>query len=461
MRRESDSRTRDNPLHLDPSSQSLSSSASSSTLDIALNDEGNVRRRLSDYARHVLQRPVTRIHAPLARNANFWIDSHVMSMLPIFHGKPSKDPYRHVDELSQVCEINHIHNVSTDVMKMKLFPATLRDRAKDWFLKLGKEFTSWTEMEEEFLRKYYSVGKTTSVRKAMREFTQGPSETFHEAWERLRDLTRECPHHGVSTHELTQIFYDGLGPQDRYLLDGASGGTFMSKFEDEAMDLIKTVAENSHHNAAKPFIRGAKPKGGLIDTKSIETGMLLEKIDKMAEVPNILLYRFHIRNGSDGLAPVALQEASPYTHCSRLNHVEMYCPIMAIQGLDMYRQGLLGGQSQQGWPKYQGTYPTYFNNLVYNNPMQQQVFRRNTDQTYPPYSTGQQQNSQQQPYANARQSTYILPEQSYNQAPRPTAPSVDPILGAISQLMEQMNRMNSRGRDRGFRQDEHPYLDWQ
>ena len=49
-------------------------------------------------------------------------------------------------------------------MKMKLFPATLRDRSKDWFLKLGKEFTSWTAMEEEFLRKYYSVGKTTSVR---------------------------------------------------------------------------------------------------------------------------------------------------------------------------------------------------------------------------------------------------------------------------------------------------------
>ena len=73
-------------------------------------------------------------------------------------------------------------------------------------------------MEEEFLRKYYSVGKTTSVRKAIREFTQGTtSETFHEAWERLRDLTREYPHHGVSNHELTQIFYDGLRPQDRYL----------------------------------------------------------------------------------------------------------------------------------------------------------------------------------------------------------------------------------------------------
>ena len=75
---------------------------------------------------------------------------------------------------------------------------------------------------------------------------------------------------------------------------------------------------------------------------------------------------------------------------------------------------------------------------------QQQGFRRNTDQTYPPYSTGQQQNSQQQPYANARQSTYIPPQQSYNQAPRPIAPSSDPILGAIFQLIEQMSRMNSR-----------------
>ena len=134
MRRDSDWRTRNNPLHIDlfeHSSQSLSSSVSSSTLDVTLNDEGNVSRRLSDYVRPILQRPVTRIHAPLARNVNFMIDSHVMSMLPIFHGKPSEDPYRHVGELSNVCEINQIHNVSADVMKMKLFPATLRDRAKD------------------------------------------------------------------------------------------------------------------------------------------------------------------------------------------------------------------------------------------------------------------------------------------------------------------------------------------
>ena len=136
----------------------------------------------------------------------------------------------------------------------------------------------------------------------------------------------------MSNHELTKICYDGLGPQDRYLLDVASGGTFMSMFENEAMELIKIVVENSHYKATKPFGRGATSKGGLIDAKFVETGMLLEKIDKMAEVQNLPLDRFHIQNGSEGLAPIALQEAPPCAHCSRLDHVKMDCSIMTIQG---------------------------------------------------------------------------------------------------------------------------------
>ena len=103
------------------------------------------------------------------------------------------------------------------------------------------------------MRKYYSVGKTSTVRRAIREFSQGPGEVFYEACERLRDLLRQCPHHGIAKHEITQIFYDGLGGPDGYLLDVASGGTFMRKYEDEALELIEFVAENSHHHAAKSF----------------------------------------------------------------------------------------------------------------------------------------------------------------------------------------------------------------
>ena len=124
----------------------------------------------------------------------------------------------------------------------------------------------------------------------------------------------------------------------------------MSKYEDEDMELIKTVAENNHHNAVKPFERGAMPKGQMINTKLVETGMLLERIDKMAEVYNLLFDRLNIHNGSEGLAPVSLQEESPRVNCSRFDHVKLEFLVMAIQGQGMFRQGLSGGPTQQGQP---------------------------------------------------------------------------------------------------------------
>ena len=57
-------------------------------------------------------------------------------------------------------------------------------------------------------------------------------------------------------------------------------------------------------------------------------------------------------------------------------------------------------------------------------------------------NTGQQQ--LQQPYANPRQLMYVPQPQAYTQAPRQNAPASNPILRAISQVMEQTNRINSR-----------------
>ena len=201
----------------------------------------------------------------------------------------------------------------------------------------------------------------------------------------------------------------------------------MSKYKDDVMDLIETVAENSHHNAAKPFGRGTMPKAN--DLK-----------DKMAEVHNLLLDRLNIRNRSEGLAHVSLQEASPCATCSRFDHVEVDCPVMAIEGQGMYRQGPSGGPSRQGRPNYPGNYPNQYNTTVFNNSSQNKGYRRNNDQPYPPQYNGKQN------YPNQRQSSFIPPTQpqAYTQAPRQTTPAFDPILGAISQLMKQMMRMNSR-----------------
>ena len=68
---------------------------------------------------------------------------------------------------------------------MRLFPFTLKEKAKEWFRNLAQEFNSWSEMETIFIKKYYSPSKTTTIRELIREFTQGLGELFYEAWERL------------------------------------------------------------------------------------------------------------------------------------------------------------------------------------------------------------------------------------------------------------------------------------
>ena len=64
-------------------------------------------------------------------------------------------------------------------------------------------------------------------------------------------------------------------------------------------------------------------------------------------------------------------------NCSRFDHIELDGPVMAIQGQGMLRQGPSRGPTQQGRPNYLGTYPNYYNALVFNNPSQNAGFRRN------------------------------------------------------------------------------------
>ena len=64
----------------------------------------------------------------------------------------------------------------------------------------------------------------------------------------------------------------------------------MSKYEDQALELIELVAENSHHHVAKSFEgRRAPSKGEMLDAKAVETSMLLDKIEKLTKEQNLIM----------------------------------------------------------------------------------------------------------------------------------------------------------------------------
>ena len=94
-------------------------------------------------------------------------------------------------------------------------------------------------------------------------------------------------------------------------------------------------------------------KGHLINAKSAETGMLVERIDKMTEVQNLLLDRLNIRNSFEGLAHVFIQEASLCANFSRFDHVELDCHVLAIRGRtcieNAHQEGQLNRDDQAIW----------------------------------------------------------------------------------------------------------------
>ncbi|KAL6329452.1 hypothetical protein AAG906_020898 [Vitis piasezkii] len=58
------------------------------------------------------------------------IRPHIVPLLPIFDGMESENPYQHVKEFEEVCNTFREGGASINLMRLKLFPFTLKDKAK-------------------------------------------------------------------------------------------------------------------------------------------------------------------------------------------------------------------------------------------------------------------------------------------------------------------------------------------
>ena len=71
-------------------------------------------------------------------------------------------------------------------------------------------------------------------------------ETLYDAWERYKDLLRRCPHHGLPLWLQVQMFYNGVNPSTRQMIDAAAGGTINNKTPEEAYEFIEEMSLNNY-----------------------------------------------------------------------------------------------------------------------------------------------------------------------------------------------------------------------
>ena len=104
-------------------------------------------------------------------------------------------------------------------MKLKFFPLTLKDKAKICLnSQRPRTIKNWIEMQAEFMKKFFSMHKTNSLKSQIYTFTANDIEKFYECWERYMETITACPHHGIDTWMLVNHFYDGMSPAMEQLL---------------------------------------------------------------------------------------------------------------------------------------------------------------------------------------------------------------------------------------------------
>jgi hypothetical protein len=186
--------------------------------------------------------------APPAPAANFYEIKPALLNLVMkeqFSGTSTEDAAAHPNNFVELCEMQKYKDVESDIIKLKLFPFSLRGKAKLWLLSLTKNsIDSWAKCKDAFIGRYYPPAKIISLRSNIMKFRQFDNEHVAQAWERMKSMIKNCPTHGLTTWMIVQTFYVGLNFSSRNLLDSAAGGTFMSLTLGAATKLLDNMMVN-------------------------------------------------------------------------------------------------------------------------------------------------------------------------------------------------------------------------
>ncbi|CAL2256332.1 unnamed protein product [Prunus armeniaca] len=181
----------------------------------------------------------------------FKLKSGMIYLLSTYYGNTTEDPYMHVKQFFEICATIKIHGLDDKQIKMRLFPFSLKDKAKSWLYSLPNALIcTWDELSNKFLQKFFPAQKTNKIRKEILGFTQRKEKLF-------MNVER------------------GLLDSERMMVDATSGEGLMNKTSDEAFTLFESLSANSQqwsHNKG----RGAPMKAVVSEAV---TGPLRNKVE--------------------------------------------------------------------------------------------------------------------------------------------------------------------------------------
>nr|GEY10459.1 reverse transcriptase domain-containing protein [Tanacetum cinerariifolium] len=196
----------------------------------------------------MLQAPIEEyedaIVVPPINANNFELKQTLINLVQSNQFTGRQDPHNHLRFFNKVTSTFRHPEVPNTTIKLLLFPFSLEGEAQIWLDKEPpRSILTWEDLVSKFINQFFPPSKTTYLRNEIINFLHKPNETFNEAWERFKDLLRQCPYHGFSELHQLDTFYNALNPNDQDALDSAAGGNFLDKIPRECLSIIESKSK--------------------------------------------------------------------------------------------------------------------------------------------------------------------------------------------------------------------------
>nr|GEZ09760.1 reverse transcriptase domain-containing protein [Tanacetum cinerariifolium] len=196
---------------------------------------------------------------------NFELKQTLINLVQSNQFTGRQDPHNHLRFFNKVTSTFRHLEVPNKTIKLLLFPFSLEGEARTWLdKKPPRSILTWEDLVSKFINQFFPPSKTTYLWNEIINLLRKPNETFNEAWERFKDLLRQCPHHSFFELHQLDTFYNALNPNDQDALDSAAGGNFLDKIPRESsledkLDIRMNRFEKSLNDMKASFVTPTAP----------------------------------------------------------------------------------------------------------------------------------------------------------------------------------------------------------
>nr|GEU62206.1 hypothetical protein [Tanacetum cinerariifolium] len=182
------------------------------------------------------------------------VTTAMTAILKQFQAKPPPAPVKAVEETCVTCG------------------------ARRWLEKEPpRSITTWKDLVSKFINEFFPRSRKINLRNEISNFQQRFDESFHEAWDRYKDLLRACPHHNFTKLHQLDTFYNALNPADQDSLNAAAGGNLLERSTQDVLTIIENKSK-VRNSRSKPI--ASQVKACDVNSNSSEIAKLTHAINQ-------------------------------------------------------------------------------------------------------------------------------------------------------------------------------------